>query len=115
MNRFTTAQATSFAAGYLASLFLFSPDLDTKSASYRRWGPLRYLWLPYILLFRHRGISHNPIIGPLLRLLYIGGLVLGITVLLKTKLLIIPLTSSLFFLLGYWVPSIVHWMVDKRL
>ncbi|MFQ5800357.1 MAG: metal-binding protein [Candidatus Hydrothermarchaeales archaeon] len=114
LSSVSTTQATSFAGGYLIGLFLFSPDLDTKSASYRRWGPLRYLWLPYVFLFKHRGISHNPIVGPLLRLLYVGAFVLGITVLLKARIPSIPLTSSLFFLLGYWVPSVVHYVVDKK-
>jgi uncharacterized metal-binding protein len=114
LSRFNPGEATFFASGYLISLFLFSPDLDTKSASYRRWGALRHLWLPYIIMFKHRGISHNPIIGPLLRLLYVGVIVLGITVLLKTRIPPIPLTNSLYFLIGFWAPSVVHYILDRK-
>lgn len=110
--------ATLFAAGYLAGVYLLSPDLDTRSRSYRRWGPLRYIWLPYILIFKHRGLSHNPVIGPLTRLLYLGALIIGITSLLNIALptpSIPPLNTALFLLLGYWTPSVVHWLVDKKI
>ncbi|RMF91358.1 MAG: hypothetical protein D6733_01355 [Methanobacteriota archaeon] len=81
-------------------------------------APLRYIWLPYILIFKHRGLSHNPVIGPLTRLLYLGALIIGITSLLNIALptpSIPPLNTALFLLLGYWTPSVVHWLVDKKI
>lgn len=54
-----------FSAAYLFATFFLSPDLDVTCKSYRRWGILRLLWWPYKEIFKHRGLSHNPIIGPL--------------------------------------------------
>jgi len=66
---------TAFALSYTCASLLLSPDLDlARSAPARRWGPLRPLWAPYALLFRHRGLSHSLLLGPLTRLLYLGGL-----------------------------------------
>lgn len=62
-----------FTAAHLLSGLLFSCDLDVRATEYRRWGPLRWLWLPYTYLVYHRSwLSHGLVIGPLLRLLYFG-------------------------------------------
>jgi uncharacterized metal-binding protein len=60
-----------------------SPDLDTRSNATRRWGPLRLLWWPYRRLLPHRSIlSHSPVLGTAGRLLYMGVLVMFISLLL---------------------------------
>ncbi|WP_172958095.1 DUF2227 family putative metal-binding protein [Thermus scotoductus] len=67
------ALGASFALGTLAGGLLLSPDLDLPySTPSRRWGPLRFLWLPYQALHPHRGRSHTYLYGPLSRLLYLG-------------------------------------------
>ncbi len=59
---------------YLVSGLLLSNDLDTPSRIYQRWGPLRVLWFPYQRLVAHRSVlSHGVGVGPLLRLLYLYG------------------------------------------
>jgi uncharacterized metal-binding protein len=61
---------------YLFSGLLLSNDLDTYSRPYKRWGPLRLLWLPYQRLVAHRSVlSHGVLIGPLLRVLYLYAMV----------------------------------------
>ncbi len=61
-----------FGAGYLVGTFFLSPDIDLpNSKPTRRWKLLRCLWIPYQSLSRHRGISHMPVIGSLLRLAYL--------------------------------------------
>ena len=68
-------ELTAFTLSYTCASLLLSPDLDlARSAPARRWGALRILWTPYALLFRHRGLSHSLLLGPLTRLLYLGGL-----------------------------------------
>jgi uncharacterized metal-binding protein len=64
------------AAYYLGGMYL-SPDLDLVSRPYKRWGLLRWLWLPYQKLIpRHRHwLSHGPVIGSLVRLFYLAALV----------------------------------------
>ncbi len=68
--------ATAFVAGFLAGSLLLSPDLDMASyqsvLAKRRWGVLRGLWIPYGLLFKHRGVSHSYVIGPASRLGYLA-------------------------------------------
>ncbi len=62
-------QAVLFLCFYLFSMLFLSPDLDlSKSDAFARWGPLRWVWLPYAWLFRHRQISHHPLWGPLSRI-----------------------------------------------
>tara|TARA_Y100001968_G_scaffold316458_1_gene344300 strand:+ start:519 stop:1001 length:483 start_codon:yes stop_codon:yes gene_type:complete len=50
-----------------------SPDLDTESKPLQRWGLFKIIWLPYRKLIKHRSIlSHAPVIGTLIRLIYLG-------------------------------------------
>lgn len=61
--------------------FLFGPDLDLYSCQYKRWGVLRWLWLPYQKAFRHRSaFSHGPIIGTLIRVAYLAAWIIGFAV-----------------------------------
>ena len=58
---------------FLFSGLMFGPDLDLHSRPYTRWGPLRWIWIPYQKILRHRSfLSHGPIIGTTLRVLYIS-------------------------------------------
>lgn len=55
-----------------ATLFL-SPDLDLNySNPARNWGPLRILWWPYSLFFKHRGLSHSILFSSITRLSYLA-------------------------------------------
>lgn len=74
------------ASGFLLGGLMLGPDLDIHSRQYRRWGGLRWLWLPYRKYVRHRSfLSHGPLIGTTVRLLYLSlwlsglglGLILG--------------------------------------
>lgn len=59
------------AGGYLLGGLMFGPDLDIYSKQYQRWGFLRWIWLPYQKSLRHRSfLSHGPIIGTTLRVMY---------------------------------------------
>ncbi len=61
------------AIAFVFSGLMFGPDLDIQSVQYRRWGWLRWLWLPYRKLLRHRSFfSHGFLVGTTLRLLYLG-------------------------------------------
>ena len=76
----------SFLFSYAIGTFLVTPDLDLATRSVRaksNWGVLGWLWYPYGALFRHRGISHSWIAGPLTRLLYLLVLALGLSELLS--------------------------------
>lgn len=75
---FTTPGVTTllFIGAYLFSGLWLSNDLDINSRIYRRWGPLRFLWYPYQRLVAHRSwISHGLVVGPVVRLLYLYGMI----------------------------------------
>ena len=68
------------AIAFIFAGVMFGPDLDTKSKQYSRWGPLRFIWLPYRTVFRHRSRwSHGLIFGTLLRVAYFLGVATVIT------------------------------------
>jgi uncharacterized metal-binding protein len=59
--------------GFLFAGLMFGPDLDIYSQQYKRWGILRWIWLPYRRGLRHRSlISHGAIVGTIGRILYLS-------------------------------------------
>ena len=63
------------AFAFLIGGLWLSPDLDTNSRPYQRWGPLRWLWWPYRKALRHRSVlSHSPVLGTLVRVGYLSGI-----------------------------------------
>lgn len=63
----------SLAGSFLFSGLMFGPDLDIYSVQFKRWGPLRWIWLPYQKGLRHRSwLSHGPIVGTAFRIFYLG-------------------------------------------
>ena len=70
---------------------MFGPDLDIYSIQYQRWGYLRFIWLPYQKSLRHRSfLSHGPLIGTTLRVIYLCGIVTA------TGILILLIAEKLF-------------------
>ncbi|GAB5603713.1 metal-binding protein [Thermus sp. FJN-A] len=119
-------RALAFALAYLGGTFLLSPDLDLAERgvrAQRRWGLLGLLWLPYGWLFRHRGLSHTWILGPLTRLGYLVGLVLlasflvqGLAAFLGMELALRPPAwpreALGWGLLGYYLSQWLHLVAD---
>ena len=59
-------------SGFLFAGLMFGPDLDINSRQYQRWGWLRWIWLPYRTLIRHRSLlSHGLLIGTVFRIVYL--------------------------------------------
>jgi uncharacterized metal-binding protein len=76
--------------GFLLGGWMFGPDLDIHSVQYKRWGWLRWIWLPYRGSMRHRSRwSHGPIIGTVIRVVY-ASLWLGLV-----GLVIVDVSNSL--------------------
>lgn len=71
----------SAAVAHLLGTYYLSPDLDLDSTIYKRWGGIRWVWLPYKNLVKHRSFISHSVVGGLLRPLYFAG-VLGIMYLL---------------------------------
>ncbi|WP_291428633.1 metal-binding protein [Deinococcus sp.] len=120
----TSVQALNFTLAYAAGTFLLSPDLDLAEGrvdSKRHWGILGVLWVPYGMMFSHRGLSHTWILGPLTRLAYLAvmvALVVGVLTYLMPALVLPALSGSLDvavlapFALGYYLSQWLHLIAD---
>jgi uncharacterized metal-binding protein len=116
----TVEIVVAFTLAYAFSMLFLSPDLDlARSRASRRWRTARILWIPYALVFRHRGLSHHPLLGPATRIAYLGAVValavaaavVGIGVPLN---LVPPSTGPLLgALVGLYVPNLTHVVADR--
>lgn len=68
-------QLLAVGLGFYIGTEFVTPDLDTDSSAYKRWGRLRILLLPYKWLFNHRQSSHDIFYGAIVRILYITVLI----------------------------------------
>lgn len=66
-------EALAFCGAFFYSTLLLHPDLDLtrKIRLFSLKGLLTLPFRPYSYLFRHRGISHMPVIGTLTRILWL--------------------------------------------
>jgi uncharacterized metal-binding protein len=63
---------------------MFGPDLDLYSKQYKRWGPLRFIWYPYMVVLSHRSrLSHGLMLSTAFRVLYF----IAVTAVLSTAVL----------------------------
>ncbi|GAA5439164.1 hypothetical protein Dcae01_00663 [Deinococcus caeni] len=119
----TPAQGLNFTLAFAAGTFLLSPDLDLAEGrvdSKRHWGLLGFLWVPYGMMFSHRGLSHTWILGPLTRLAYLGVLIALVVGLLRFVLpdLTLPPVPQLSaevlapFGVGYYLSQWLHLIAD---
>lgn len=73
------------ALGFVFAGLMFGPDLDIRSVQSKRWGWLRWIWLPYRKSLRHRSwLSHGFLAGTVVRCLYLFvWILLGILLVLE--------------------------------
>lgn len=109
-----------FGGAYLLSSFLLSPDLDLRyNSARRRWGPLGFIWIPYSKVFKHRGLSHNPLLGPLTRIGYLFLLGALVIYLLRLGGLQVGFRFSVskdwlaMIALGLYLPNLLHISYDR--
>lgn len=120
----TPAQALYFTVAFAVGTFLLSPDLDLAEGrvdSKRHWGVLGILWVPYGMLFSHRGLSHTWVVGPLTRLVYLAvmlALVVGLLRYVAPSVMLpaIPQPISVKvvapLIAGYYVSQWLHLIAD---
>ncbi|BAW96322.1 hypothetical protein NIES970_12480 [[Synechococcus] sp. NIES-970] len=103
--------ALLLSCAYLFSGLMFGPDLDIRSVQFKRWGMLRWLWLPYQKNLRHRSVlSHGFLIGTVIRLLYLGGILFLVAI-------VSVAIAQLFFDFSwnwrsFWVMAQARWRQD---
>lgn len=103
----------AFSLSYLFATFFLSPDLDTKSRSYKRWKILRILWWPYRIIFKHRGVSHNVVLGPLSILLNLVLIGFALVILAGIEVRPIPLRFAVAVIVGIVLSIDVHIISDS--
>lgn len=110
----------AFWAGFLFATYFLSPDLDLEGTrAHRRWGPLAPIWSPYAALIPHRGISHIPVLGTLIRIGYLTLVYVLLAFVLQVFWGIrfpLQLLSVLYygpFLLGAIVSDLTHIVLDR--
>lgn len=116
--------------GCFAGIFI-SPDLDMRQRTVSETTLLRwslgvgyiwiFLWYPYSMLFRHRGVSHTPLIGTVTRVLYLLGMALLVQ---YTAHILSGANWSIWtwveqhqqpiamFIAGLAISDIGHWVLD---
>ncbi len=114
---------------WIGGIYL-SPDLDTRSRPFYRWGVFRFIWWPYQWMVKHRGfLSHSLFIAPLLRLIYLSSILiltyLALVNVLDTNAIVVAqkkyylrrfLTSHtqewILLGVGVWLGSFIHLWLD---
>jgi uncharacterized metal-binding protein len=119
-GRLPSREVAAFLGAYLGSSLLLSPDLDlARSDVSRRWGPLRIVWMPYACLFRHRRMSHRPLLGPLSRIAYLAvvaaaiGAVVQLAIGRPLRIARIEGQVLTAVALGVYAPNLLHILLDR--
>jgi uncharacterized metal-binding protein len=102
-----------FSGFYLFATFFLSPDLDIESTPYKRWSFLRFLWWPYKVMFKHRGLSHHIIIGPLSIVLNLAIIVAVLLLLAGVDLQNLPLNFVEAAVTGMVLSIEIHILSDR--
>lgn len=85
---------------------MFSGDLDIKSREFKRWGYLKFIWIPYQKLFEHRSVfTHGFIFGPIIRILYVSIIPIIISSLLYSFSITSVSTPEMLKLIGSFILS----------
>ena len=61
-----TIHHVTFAISFIASSWILTPDLDTKSKPFYMWSHAKFIWSVFQRVSKHRGILHNPIFSPII-------------------------------------------------
>lgn len=110
----------AFGVAYLFSSLWLSPDLDLRSNdARRRWRPLGFIWIPYTKVFKHRGLSHNLLLGPLTRVGYLfllGFIVVFLLNCFGLRANLHPRVNKEIWgmsALGLYLPNTIHILYDR--
>ncbi len=109
------------ASAHLLGGLMLSPDLDLISRPYKRWGLLRFMWIPYQRLIpRHRHwLSHGVLVGSVVRLLYLSAWVSPLWLLFpglsKFQWPGVTVTNAIAFLVGVELSALNHLLLDGLL
>lgn len=112
---FNQVQLLVIGLGFYIGTEFVTPDLDTDSAAYKRWGRLRILMLPYKWLFKHRQSSHDIFYGAVIRIFYITAIIAGFYYLIFKSFSLENILSPAYiiiFLGGIIAANALHVILD---
>ncbi len=111
-NLFNVYIMTTIGIGFIIGTELITPDLDTASTPSHRVG---WIWLPYRLAFKHRGVSHNPFLGFISRILYIALIIGLLCILFSVQPAVTPelLIIVAILVAGIAVANGLHILLDR--
>lgn len=93
-----------FCLAFFCGTVLLSPDLDLiDSDPAKSWGIARFIWRPYARLFKHRGVSHMPVVGTLTRIVYLSLILYVLAMVGESLGLTLPI--SMHELHHFWAPE----------
>jgi uncharacterized metal-binding protein len=107
-----------FGIGFILGTEFVTPDLDGESTPSQRLG---ILWLPYRIIRKHRGVSHNYLLGFIERIVYLFVLISAIILLIKRdvyisfiKFIIDPAIMAVLFVMivGIAIANGLHIFLD---
>ena len=119
---------TAFLAGLGCMVgVIITPDLDQEGINMVEWQIVKktkglgFLWLmfwyPYAIAVPHRAfISHFPLVGTFVRLLYIAIIPVGALVFYDKAALILDALPYIFkFAVGLAISDFLHWIFDIKI
>lgn len=115
ISYFPAATVVRVAGGFLWATYYESPDLDCKSSVYYRWGPLKFIWGPFVDA-GHRKILHDPFWGPGILIGFAGFVLLAAARVYFQNFTFFPVFVSWFIdfafgmLLSIWLHDFVDWV-----
>lgn len=96
---------------FLVSGLMFGPDLDIYSQQYKRWGLLRWIWLPYRKSMCHRSfLSHGLIVGTIGRILYLA---IWIAIVSGSIILGGAIAQQLLGIINHWQTPAQHGFMNS--
>lgn len=108
-------QLLALGIGFYIGTDFLTPDLDTESTAIKRLGRLKILFLPYKWAFTHRQSSHNIVYGAVVRILYIGIIMLVLYYILFKSFpsgTVFFSAYILIFLIGIIIANALHVLLD---
>lgn len=109
---FNIMTVPAFALSYLFATFFLSPDLDIDSSPYGRWGIFKFLWWPYKVIFKHRGLSHHFLFGPLSIFINFALILAPLFAVAGFDPALVPVEVLAAGVLGIWAAIELHILAD---
>lgn len=100
---------------FLFAGLMFNGDLDIHSTVYNRWLIFKYIWFPYRSLGHRSFITHGPIIGTTIRLLWLSIFILPILLQFydyKTLITTLLTYNTLYVIIGLELGAMSHSIMD---